>query len=650
MKSRHSKKLAVLFFIIMIMLTANACTSPPPQPTTTAPPQTTTQPAPQKNYNAGTYDFETAGHNGPIKMSVTFSDNRIESIQIIEHTETAGLADPAIERIPAKIIEHQSLAVDTVAGATFTSIMLVNGVASCVDLAGGDVAALRAKKIDSTPGSKITKTADVIIIGGGGAGMSAAVSAVENGASVILIEKNAALGGNTLVAGGAWNAANTEISSTIPAAAGLEEKLRYFLNLSPSEVPEDYRPTLSVLKSQLTTYLAGDTSMMFDSVELHIIQTYFAGRRAGLDGTTIEPDFKFIEILCSQSLATQKWLTETVGTQFRNTLSEPIGALWRRSNGVPDRLEEYFNKLAKYVTDNGSEILLEVTGKDLIVENGRVIGVNAVMRDGTPVELKANNGVIMATGGFGANTPMVIEYNNYWPTLDPNILTTNVQGAKGEGIIMGEKIGADLVGMGYTQLMPIGWANTGFLAFGGGSNVMYINGQGKRFVNEYAERDVISIAAFENGTLFYELKKLGSDNLPPVGASETDVIFIADTLEEMAQKIGCDPEVLKSEVERYNSFVDAGHDDDFGKTSFTFKVEPPYVARAMKPSIHHTMGGLKIDTDCHVINTSGAIIPGLYAAGEVTGGIHAGNRVGGNAIADIFVFGRIAGANAAKGE
>jgi fumarate reductase flavoprotein subunit len=646
MKRKHLRKLALFCLVIMLMLTVNACSKPAPVTTQT----TTSPPAPQKAYTAGTYDTETPGHNGPIKLSVTFTDDKIESIQIIEHKETAGLADPAIENIPAEIIKHQSLAVDTMAGATITSIMLINGVATCVDMADGDAAALRAKKIESTPGAKIVKNADVIIVGGGGAGMAAAVSAVENGASVILIEKNAALGGNTLVAGGAWNAANPAIASTIDAATGLDEKLREFLNMDSAELPEDYRPTLSILKEQISTYLAGDTSKMFDSVELHIIQTYFAGKREGLDGTIIEPDFKFVEILCSKSLETQEWLKTTVGTVFRDTLSEPIGSLWRRSNGVPNRLEEYFNKLANYVKDNGSEIMLETTGKKLIVENGKVLGIQAELKDGTPVELMAEKGVIMATGGFGANTPMVIEYNNYWPSLDPNILTTNVRGALGEGIMMGKEIGADLVGMGYAQMMPIGWANTGFLAFGGGSNVMYINTDGKRFVNEYAERDVISIAAFENGTLFYELKTLGSDNLPPVDSSETDVIFIADTLEEMAQKIGCDPEVLKSEVERYNSFVESGHDDDFGKTSFTFKVESPYVARAMKPSIHHTMGGLKIDTDCHVIDTDGNIIPGLYAAGEVTGGIHAGNRVGGNAIADIYVFGRIAGANAAKVE
>lgn len=643
------KKVLTLFLIIGMLLPMAACGTPSTAPTTSS--QAPTEaPANTKAYTAGNYGTEVKGHNGPIKMEVTFSDDSLTSVKILEHKETPGVGTIAIERLPGEIVKHQSLAVDAVSGATVTSSAVIAGVEDCVQKAGGDAAALKAKAIEKKAGEKVTKTADVIIVGGGGAGMSAAVSAVENGASVILIEKTAALGGNTVVSGCAWNAANPALSSKTPAAKGLNDQLKYFQNMKESEVPPDFRPTLKVLKEQIKKYLAGDTSMMFDSPELHIIQTYFAGKRQGLDGTAIEGQFKFIEILCGKSLETQEWLKSTVGTEFRDTLGEPIGSLWKRSNGPVDKVKDYFTKLADYVTKNGSEILLEVTGKELITEGGKVVGVNAVMGDGTPMELRANKGVIMATGGFGANTEMVIKYNNYWPELDPKILTTNVMGALGEGIDMGLAVGADLTGMGYTQLMPIGWADTGKLALGGGSNVMYINKAGKRFVNEYAERDVISIAAFNNGTLFYELKKLGSDTLPPVGSPETDVIFIADTLEEMAAKIGCDPATLKSEVEKYNSFVDSGKDTDFGKTSFTHKVESPYVARAMKPSIHHTMGGLVIDTDCHVLNKEGKAISGLYAAGEVTGGIHAGNRVGGNAIADIFVFGKIAGKNAAAGK
>ncbi|MGI6558775.1 MAG: FAD-dependent oxidoreductase [Limnochordia bacterium] len=601
-------------------------------------------------YNPGTYVAEVRGHNGPIKVSATFSRDAITSVEVLDHNETVGVGTPAIERLPKAIVEHQSLGLDTVSGATITSYAVLAGVSSCVKQAGGDVDALRAKVIKKTPGPRITKTADVVVIGAGGAGMSAAMSAVENGASVIVIEKNAAIGGNTLVSGCVWNAANPALSSKTPAAMGLNEKLKSYLEMDEGELPPEFRPTLKTLKEQIAAYLAGDTSMMFDSVELHMIQTYFAGKRQGLDGTTIEGSFDFIEILCRKSLETQEWLKKTAGTVFRDELAEPIGSLWKRANGPVDKWEDFFVKPAKYITDNGGEILCEVTGKELIVENGRVVGVKAVMADGTPMELYAAKGVVLATGGYGGNTAMVIEYNNYWPELDPNILTTNRKEIIGEGIIMALAIGADLTGMGYTQLMPIGWADTGLLALGGGSNVMYISQEGRRFVNEYAERDVISKAAFAVGTLFYELKTLGSDFVTPVGTPESHVVFIADTLEELAAKIGCDPAVLKSEVERYNSFVDQGYDPDFGKTSFTHRIESPYVARAMKPSIHHTMGGVKIDTDCHVLNKEGKIIPGLYAAGEVTGGIHAGNRVGGNAIADIFVFGRIAGANAAKGK
>ena len=173
--------------------------------------------------------------------------------------------------------------------------------------------------------------------------------------------------------------------------------------------------------------------------------------------------------------------------------------------------------------------------------------------------------------------------------------------------------------MGYTQLMPIA-GQTPALAGAAAQRDVH-QSRGARFVNEYAERDVISKAAFANGTLFYELKSLGTATTP-----ESHVVFIADTLDELAAKLGCDPAVLKSEVERYNSFVAQGYDPDFGKTSFTDPIEPPYMARAMKPSIHHTMGGVKIDTDCHVLNKEARSSPPMQLA--VTGGIHAGT-VGG---------------------
>lgn len=636
MKVSTGKKLTVLVLVLVLVATMAGCQK---------------EQAEEAAYNPGTYESEVQAHNGPLKVAVTFDENAIKEVQVVSHSETEGVGTPVFDHLAEEIIANQSLAIDICTGATITSRAFLNAVAECVEKAGGNVEELKAKTIEKGPGEKITKTADVIIVGGGGAGIAAGVSAVQNGASVIIIEKNFSIGGNTVVSGAAWNAANPELAAQTPAAAGLDTKLKSYLDMAETEVPAEYRPTLQTLKEQIRNYLAGDTSMMFDSPELHIIQTYFAGRRQDLDGNWIEPKFEFIETLCKKSLETQKWLIETVGAEFTNELSEPIGSLWKRSNTPKNKWIDFFVKPAEYITQNGGEILTEVTGKELIVENGKVVGVQAEMKDGTPVELRANKGVVLATGGFAGNREMVIQYNNYWPEIDPNILTTNRTSATGEGILMAQAVGADVTGMDFTQLMPIGWADTGHLAFGGGSNVMYINQEGKRFVNEYAERDVISKAAIENGWIFYELKTLGSDPFPPKeAAQESSVIFIADTLEEIAQKIGCDPETLKAEVEKYNSYVEQANDPDFGKTSFTHKIEPPYVARKMKPSLHHTMGGLRIDTDCHVLDKEGKIIPGLYAAGEVVGGIHAGNRVGGNAIADIFVFGRIAGANAAAGK
>ncbi|NLN15932.1 MAG: FMN-binding protein, partial [Firmicutes bacterium] len=220
-------------------------------------------------YNPGTYTAEVRGHNGPIKVSATFSKDAITAVEVLEHAETVGVGTPAIERLSKEIVEHQSLGLDTVSGATITSYAVLAGVSSCVKQAGGDVDALRAKVIEKTPGPKITKTADVVVIGAGGAGIAAAMSAVENGASVIVIEKNAAIGGNTLISGCAWNAANPALSSTTPAATGLNQKLQSFLEMDETELPPEFRPTLRVLKEQIATYLAGDTSMMFDSVELH---------------------------------------------------------------------------------------------------------------------------------------------------------------------------------------------------------------------------------------------------------------------------------------------------------------------------------------------------------------------------------------------
>ncbi|MGI6619932.1 MAG: flavocytochrome c [Bacillota bacterium] len=496
------------------------------------------------------------------------------------------------------------------------------------------------------------KTADVIVVGGGGAGLAAAVSAAENGASVILVEKASNLGGNTLVSGGVMNAVDPERQKNVSMNNALLNELKSLLERDESEFG-DFAPAFRTLKEQITEYLEGDTSVLFDSVELHMIHTYLGGTRTDLQGNTISSEYELIEVLCNNALGAIEWL-EGYGQKFSDEIGTVLGALWPRTHSTGGG-RAYIDTLSGVAEDLGVEILLETAGKELITEDGRVVGVKAAQADGTELILRANNGVVLATGGFGENPEMRAQYNTYWPEMPLTMPSTNIPTANGDGITMAQQVGADLVGMGFIQLMPSSDPETGVLfngLWGSAETQVFINKQGKRFVNEYAERDVLAKAALEqeDGLFFIicDAQIAGDRNLDHL--IEAEDVIKADTLEELAEKIGVPVETFVAEIEKYNSYVDAQHDPDFGKSNFgNYKITTgPFYATPRSPSVHHTMGGLKIDTQARVISTEGQPIAGLYAAGEVCGGIHAGNRLGGNAITDILVFGRIAGESAAQ--
>ncbi len=628
------KKLSKIIISLLMVLSLTACGS-------------------KSAYKAGTYTGSAQGMGGDVTVEVVMTSDKIESVVVTEQQETVGIADPALNTIPGAIVEHQSLGIDVVSGATITSNAILNAVAEAVKAAGGDVEALKKVKVEKTAGEAIEKTVDVVVVGGGGAGISAAVAAASEGKSVVLIEKTAALGGNTMASGGVWNAVNAELDAATPMTEGRITAIKSYLEMDESIFIGEFKDAFITLKDQINEYLKGDQKTLFDSVEFHLIQSYLGGLRTDLDGNQVYGDYEMLKTLTSNSNSTIEWLKETVGSEFNDTLAEPIGSLWLRAQTCKNgKAEDLFNRPSAYVTSNGGEIIFNCTADELLVEDGAVVGVHATLNDGTEVILHANNGVVLATGGFGANTAMVMEYDNYWgDRLYASIGTTNVGSTVGEGIIMSQTaVDADVTGMEFTQMMPIGFASNGKLALGNGTNVMYVTPEGVRFVDEYAERDVISLAAFEFGGdqgLFYEIGLKSNVQL-----WQDEDCYEAATIEELATLVGMDAAVLVAEVEKYNEFAAAGKDTDFGKTVFTTSIDAKdgdvYVARAMKPSIHHTMGGLVIDGECHVHNTSGDVIPGLYAAGEVVGGIHAGNRLGGNAIADVYTFGRIAGTNAAN--
>lgn len=609
-------------------------------------------------YTAGTYTGTGAGRNGDVKVDVEFNDDAIISVTVTEHQETPGIGDVAVEQLPGKIVETQSLGLDAITGATMTSVAIIDAVADAVAQAGGDVDALRAVEVVKASGEKIEKTADVLVIGAGGAGMAAASSAAENGASVIVLEKTAAVGGNTLASGLAMNAADPELASQVDALNGQDTTLKAVLDYDEADFG-DFADTLTTLKGQIEEYLAGDTSKEFDSVEWHIIQTYLGGKRKDVNGNPIEGRFDLISTLCSNSLDTFHWLGDTVGIELVDQMSSPVGSLWLRGHNFKTK-PGVFSASCAFIESHGGEIMTDTKAVHLIVEDGAVVGAQAVQPDGTEVEVRAKS-VILTTGGFGANSEMIKEYNTYWPSIPDGIMTTCVAAATGDGIGLALEAGAQLRDMGVTQLMPTASAITGQLADGllvPSQYYMFVNQEGERFVNEYAERDTLAFAALsQTGGIFYHIAD--QEMIPTLQnkATQEDVdamvekgiLYKADSLEELAGMIGCPADNLIASVEKYNSYVDAGVDADFGKNVFGTKIETaPFYAVIEKPSVHHTMGGVAINTNAEVLDENDQPIPGLYAAGEVTGGVHAGNRLGGNAIADCFVFGRIAGRNAVK--
>lgn len=607
-------------------------------------------------YKEGTYIGEGTGRNGPVKVEVSFSKTAIRSIKVLQHNETKGMAEIPIQRIPKAIIDNQSLAVDAVSTATYTSNAILEGVADCVRQAGGDVNALKTVVVKKAKAGDLKKkSADIVIIGGGGAGMAAAVAAAENGASVIIIEKTAALGGNTVRSGGAFNAAYPSVQKKQKMTPVQLAEIKRLANLEPKD--SHMGEWQKKLKLELAEYEAAKSTYLFDSIYLHMIQTYVDGDYVG--------NPVLIESMCKNAPITYEWMA-TRGFIWKDSTSTFVGALWPRCHVARDYKSGigFIETLVNYSKSKSLpiEIILEVKATDLINKNGRIVGVKGTGNDGTPYEFAAKKGVILAAGGFGANVDMRVKYNSIWPDLGKNVKTTNSPAIVGDGIIMAEAIGASLVGMDKIQLIPLADPKNGeTTTIVGESANMWVNKNGVRFVNEYGRRDVLSAANLKQpGGVVYVISsqqnsRIDKNGLNTYGLSvdklvKDGVVYRADTLEDLAKQIGADPKTFVAAVAKYNKAVDMGYDEEFGRKGFaaTSKIEgAPFYACPRFPAVHHTMGGVKVDVDGHAIDKKGNVIPGLYAAGEVTGGFHGGNRLGGNAISDALTNGRITGANAA---
>lgn len=614
------------------------------------------------SFTPGEYEVNAIGHSGNLPMKVSFSEKRIESINIDTKGETEGIADVVFVRIPDKIIEGQTLNVDALSGASETSNGVIDGVAKAVKLAGvnPDILKRRPKPASSRNRQDEEYTCDVVVVGGGGAGLSAAATALQNGSSVIVLEKYPAVGGNTIRSGGPVNAADPEWQREFDENPGERHTIESLLATDESQIHPEYLDDFHALKEEFAKYqeeFGTGKGHLFDSPLLHRMQTYFGGKRTDLNGNTIYGQYDLVKILTDRALESVKWLEE-IGVEYdKSVVFAPVGALWRRGHKpVKSYGTAFILALTKYVEEQSGKIITDSPVKEFILENGEITGVIATGVNGQKITVHAK-AVVLASGGFGANTKMLKEYNTYWSAIDDNIRTTNSFAMTGDGIQLGKSVGAALTGMGFTQMMPVADPDTGELFSGiqvPPENFVIVNKSGRRFVNEFSGRDVLTKAAIDQGGLFYliaddEIKKTAANTSQEKldRQVEAGTLFRADTIEELAVKVGMDPEVLKETIVKYNSYVDAGFDPEFHKDTFSLKVEKaPFYATPRKPAVHHTMGGLRIDTNTHVLDENGQPIKHLYAAGEVAGGIHAGNRLGGNALTDIFTFGRIAGKTA----
>ena len=700
-------------------------------------------PAADIAFTPGAYTATAYGYNGDVTATVTFTESKIESIEIGASVETAHVGDIAFGIMIPEMIEANGSGVDTVSGATFSSRALKTIVNDAAEQAGcTNLDAFKANKVAHEAGDPVDVTADVVVVGAGGAGIAAAAQAVQNGNTVLVIEKNAEVGGNTLVSGGqfqsvmpylVWDPSDPDAETgvygrdgqtynKVKSVKGCINELKMILNwseepfdeefyktnefvagdaaeLSKHGVHAEYLPVLQDLKKEIQAYLdwaqpkldAGmDESQLalFSTLNLHIFQTYYGGLRQSADKTQwIYGSLDLVKQFVEDGQGLKEWL-EDMGAHFiEDTQPTLIGALWYRENEYLPQDGNWGTYFVGPVAAIGAEnIMLRTTATELIVEDGKVTGVKAVKFDGTEVTAHAAKGVVLATGGYAANIGLVLENNVYWDTayLTTSTKTTNRSSLMGDGIAMAGKAGAATTGMGFTQLMPISWVDNGNLAFGGGNYACWINPTtGKRFVDEGSERDVLSLAEFRNGIVknntpgvfieFYNAEQKIPG--PPTAQLAADdyagrYYHIKGTVEELTALfqdpefagVTADPAAVLETIKAYDQAVMGnGEFPDVGKgiasrtignvqksedgkyLPDTYDLEgADLIVRLMAPSTHHTMGGIVVDTQRHVLNTEGGIIPGLYAAGEVTGGIHGGNRLGGNAIVEIFVSGRTA--------
>ena len=538
----------------------------------------------------GIYEGIGEGRGGMIRMNVEIRDHLIIGARVLAQAESE-FAQPCIDDMINVIIEAQSTDVDAISGATITS----NGVKSAMKMA-----------IDKSYGRPIEKDTytdsrtDVVVIGAGGAGLSAAIEACSCGADVIILEKRDYAGGNTNSSTGGINAAETV-----------------------------FQKNLNIV----------------DSKELFYRDIMTGGHNLN--------DTALVHTLVENASSTLDWIAQ-MGADLSD-IGLMGGSSVKRTHRPRGGLAigpHLMKILVDEVADKGLHIRTGNTVRDILMsEDGSACGVKVKQENGKDYTIEAK-AVIIATGGFGANLEMVAKYR-----VDlGNFSTVNHMGATGDAFAWVEKFGAELYQMEQIQTHPTVEVRNSLMITEAvrGNGAILLNRKAERFINEMDTRDVVSDAILnqekESAFLFFDQNVRESlsaiENYEKLG-----LLIQANTLADIASKTGMNADILKRSIERYNAFQAAGEDSDYGRTGMQMPTpldKAPYYAVEVKPAIHHTMGGIHIDPSARVLDKEGNPVKGLFACGEVTGGVHGGNRLGGNGVADIVIFGKIAGREAAR--
>ena len=569
----------------------------------------------------GTFEGTGQGRNGDIVVQLTVKGGKIADVKIVKHAETVGISDAAIATVPKAIVENQTTGVDAVTGATMTTNGIKAAVAAAIKAAGGDPAQFAFTVVKKKAAPKIIREkADIVVVGAGGSGISAAVKAETLGKSVILIEKMPTIGGATVLNAG----------------------------------------TLIATGSKYQREVMKETK---DSPELAYKDIMKVGKNRN--------DPVLVKMTTEKVGGVVDWLIYDMKIPYGPAATQYPDHSANRQLGVEGRSINFLNLMRSKFLDMGGKLMMETRAQSFIRDDaGRVIGVKATDKDGNTVELMSK-AVILASGGYGADQSML-------PEKMKKYIFYGVDSETGDGFKMGTAIGADTINLDLVKMYPQGVENRphhGLAASASSTDTMkttgaiYVNNKGERFVDENAGLGVLTDKTIEQpGSIMYIVMDANAwkaytaksleDKLVPTAESLMEwtkivnngrpVMAVADTPEAAAEKIGIDPAGLAKTVKHWNEMVKAGKDADFNRKLSGGLGEGPYYIVEQKVRYCTTLGGLKADADLHILDKSGKPIPGLYGAGCVVGGVNGADSMTAMMNSWAIVSGVMAAESAAK--